>query len=183
MDVVFRDLEALNAGLPAVIASPKDDGRVELIVRRPAPGEREVIAGGELDPESGLAGDSWRTRKDISAGNPEAQVTLINTRAISLLAGAKDRWSLAGDQFYVDMDLSEDNLPPGTQLSIGTAVLRISTIPHTGCAKFDEWYGKDARNFVTSKEGLRLRLRGVYAMVTRAGMVKTGDALKKIRQE
>lgn len=181
MNVIFKDLQALNAGLPAITASPKDSGRVELIVRRPAPGEREVIAEGGLDPESGLVGDSWKIRKEPGAANPETQVTLMNSRAISLLAGSPDRWSLAGDQFYVDLDLSEDNLPPGTLLSIGTAVLRISTLPHTGCAKFNERFGKDARNFVSSGEGLKLRLRGVHASVTRAGTVKTGDTVQKLR--
>lgn len=181
MEVIFKDLQALNAGLPDIIASPKDSGRVALIVRRPAPGEREVLAEAGLDPESGLAGDSWKVRKEPGAANPETQITLMNTRAISLLAGSPDRWSLAGDQFYVDLDLSEDNLPPGTLLSIGTAILRISTLPHTGCAKFNEWFGKDARNFVSSREGLRLRLRGVHASVAKAGTVKTGDTVKKIR--
>lgn len=181
MDLIFKDLQALNAGLPEIIASPKDSGRVELIVRRPAPGEREVLAEAGLDPENGLAGDSWKTRKPAGAANPETQVTLMNSRAISLLAGSPERWSLAGDQFYVDLDLSEENLPPGTLLSIGTAVLRISALPHTGCAKFNERFGKDARNFVSSREGLRLRLRGVHASVAKAGTVKTGDTVKKMQ--
>ena len=132
--------EQLEKGLDFVLQSPKDDGLIELIVRRPKVGEREVLEIGELDLEVGLVGDCWKTRGSSRTtdgfGHPEMQLTLMNTRIIDLIAQDKERWKLAGDQFFVDFDLSEENIPPGTRLSIGTAIIERTEIPHLGCKKF-----------------------------------------------
>lgn len=176
--------DELLAGLDEIRRSPADDGIVELIVRRPAENEREVLEEGELDIAEGLVGDMWRRRGSRStpdgSANPLAQLTLQNARLAALVAGERERWPLAGDQLYVDLDLAVDNLPPGTRLAVGTAVIEITPHPHTGCAKFSARFGSDALRFVNSPDGRELRLRGVNGRVVEAGTVRPGDAIRKL---
>jgi len=175
--------DALQAGLDQIRRSPADGGRVDLIVRRPAENAREVLVEGTLDRAEGLVGDTWRTRpggmtRDGSP-HPDLQLTVMDSRVAALLAGQADRWQLAGDQLYVDLDLSQANLPPGTRLALGSAVIEISQPPHRGCKKFAERFGQDALRFVNSPEGRELRLRGVNAKVVVAGTICVGDAVRK----
>jgi MOSC domain-containing protein YiiM len=173
----------LEAGMDTIRQSPKDNGILKMIVRRPNVDEREVIREGELSIEEGLVGDTWKVRYSRHTGdgsaNRDAQITIMNARAVALLAQSEERWSLAGDQLYVDMDLSNDNLPPRTRLALGTAIVEVTAQPHTGCDKFAERYGTDATKFVNSPEGKRLHLRGVNAKVVQAGIVRVGDMVKK----
>jgi MOSC domain-containing protein YiiM len=174
----------LEAGLGIIRQSPSDQGVLKMIVRRPKVDERELVNEAELDLEDGLVGDTWKARGSKAtpdgSANIHAQITLMNMRAIALLAQDEARWSLAGDQLYVDFDLSEANLPAGTRIVIGSAILEVSATPHTGCAKFSERFGKDAHKFVNSPAGKPLRLRGVNARVVQAGEIKVGDEVKKI---
>jgi len=174
----------LEMGLDMIRQSPKDNGVLKMIVRRPNIDEREVISEGELDILEGLAGDTWKARgnKNTADGsaNINAQITVMNSRAIELLAQSEERRPLAGDQLYIDMDLSEDNLPPGTRLALGSAVMEVSDVPHTGCKKFAERYGTDATKFVNSLEGKRLHLRGINTKVVQAGTIRVGDIVRKI---
>ena len=174
----------LESGLEFIRQSPKDNGAVKLIVRRPKPGEREVLESGEIDPRQGLAGDSWLARGSSATADgsarPEAQITLMNVRVIALLADDRERWPLAGDQIYVDLDLSDANLPPGSRLALGTAVLEVSALPHTGCASFSQRFGVDALRFVNSPAGKQLHLRGINARVIQAGKVSVGDLARII---
>jgi MOSC domain-containing protein YiiM len=152
---------------------------VELIVSRPRPGAREVLERAELDPVSGMVSDSWGIR--VAAPNPATQLTIMNARVIALVAQDRARWPLAGDQLYVDLDLAHDNLPPGTELEIGSAVIEVSAEPHLGCGKFVERFGAEAMKFVNSPLGRQLHLRGINARVVRAGEVRVGDrALKRV---
>lgn len=155
-----------------------------MIVRRPAVDQREALQEGRVSTETGLEGDTWKERPSRhmpdNSPNPQAQVTLMNSRMVALIAKSEDRWPLAGDQFYVDMDLSEENLPVGTQLALGSAVLEISAQPHTGCAKFSQRFGAEAHKFVNSLQGKPLRLRGVNARVVQAGIVRVGDVVRKL---
>jgi MOSC domain-containing protein YiiM len=180
----LRSLAELEQGIDHIRRSPADEGRVELVVRRPAVGEREVIAAGTLDVAEGLVGDTWRTRRNAKrpdgSADPDKQLTLMNARAAALVAVDPDRVPLAGDQLYVDLDLSEQNLPPGTRLALGEAVVEITPPPHTGCKKFSERFGQDAIRFVNSPEGRSLRLRGVNARVVAGGAVRAGDAVRKL---
>jgi MOSC domain-containing protein YiiM len=102
----------------------------------------------------------------------------MNSRVIALLAGDKERWPLAGDQLYVDLDLSVDNLPPGTRLNFGSAVVEVSDRPHTGCKKFAARFGLDALQFVNSPQGKQLRLRGLHARVVQPGVIRVGDIVE-----
>jgi hypothetical protein len=181
---VHLDLAALEAGLDDVRNAPKDDGRVVLICRRPETERREVIAEAELDTEQGLVGDNWRTRGSSStsdgSSNPLMQLTLMNARSAALVAVEPERRQLAGDQLFVDLDLSVDNLPAGTRLKIGEATIEITEEPHRGCGKFSARFGVDALKFVNSKVGRRLNLRGVNARILEGGVVRTGDIVAKM---
>ena len=174
----------LERGLDHVRHSPMDGGAIDLIVRRPKVGEREVVAAGRLDVEEGLVGDSWRSRGSghmpDAAPDPEMQITIMNSRLASLIAVDPDRRGLAGDQLYVDMDLSNTNLPPGTRLHLGSAVVEVSATPHTGCRKFADRFGKDALVLVNSEYGRSLNLRGVNAKVVESGDIRTGDVVTKV---
>jgi len=164
--------------------SPKDNGVLKMIVRRPNVDGREVVNEGELDPLEGLVGDTWKARG--SGHTPDglaeinAQITVMNSRTIAVLAQDEERWPLAGDQLYIDMDLSDDNIPPGTHLAIGSAIIEVSAEPHTGCKKFSERFGVEALKFVNSAEGKQLHLRGINTRVIRAGVIRVGDAVRKI---
>jgi MOSC domain-containing protein len=176
--------EELHAGLDEIRLSPATEGTVELIVRRPAEDEREILEQAALAVREGLVGDSWRARGSRStedgSADTEMQLTLMNARVIALLAGDRERWSLAGDQLYVDLDLSADNLPPGTRLALGSAVIQVTHVPHTGCAKFSARFGSDAIRFVNSPVGRALHLRGINARVVQPGTVRPGDAIRKL---
>ena len=175
----------LEAGLDEIERAPGDAGTVELIVRRPAEGEREVLADGVVDLTEGLVGDMWRrrgsSRTPDGSANPNAQLTVMRSRVVDLVAaGDRERWALAGDQFYVDFDLSVANLPSGTRLALGTAVIEVTPDPHTGCAKFHARFGGDAHRFVNTKTHRHLRLRGLNAKVIEPGTVATGDTIRKL---
>jgi hypothetical protein len=176
----------LEAGLGAVYQSPRNEGRLELIVRRPGVGERQLLEEAELNLTEGVVGDSWIHRSsNLTADgspHPRMQLTLMNTRAAALVAQSRDRWPLAGDQLFVDLDLSLANLPPGTLLEIGGAVIEVSEQPHTGCGKFVERFGVDAMKFVNSPLGRQLNLRGINAVVVRAGTARVGDTVRKHRR-
>jgi hypothetical protein len=176
--------EELEAGLGHVLLSPKDEGVLKLIVRRPAVDEREVLDEGELDLVEGLKGDSWKqrgsSRTPDGSAHPDMQLNVMNARILDLVAQDRERWRLAGDQLIVDMDLSDENLPAGTRLALGSAVIEVTEQPHTGCKKFVSRFGEDAVKFVNSPQGRRLRLRGLNARVVRPGVIRVGDAVRKI---
>ena len=177
-------MSELEAGLDEIRRAPKDAGVLELIVRRPGIDEREVINEGELHLVEGLVGDSWKRRHSSSTSdgspNPLMQLNIMNARVTALVAQDKDRWQLAGDQLYLDMDLSEDNVPAGTRLSLGSAVIEVTPPPHLGCRKFVARFGLEAMKFVNSSLGKQLHLRGINAKVVQAGGIRVGDVARKI---
>ena len=183
---VHLSTEAIEAGLDEIRRSPTDRGVVALIVRRPAVDQRDVLEEGTLDALVGLVGDTWPDRSsrrtEDGSPHPDMQLNIMNARAIRLLADSpdRDRWALAGDQLYLDLDLSEANLPAGTRLALGTAVIEITGQPHTGCEKFSARFGVDALRFVNSPVGRELHLRGINARVVESGLVRAGDAVHKL---
>lgn len=176
--------DELLAGLEHIRQAPPDGGRLELIVRRPAVGEREVLEEGELDVVDGLVGDTWRQRSSSRtpdrSPHPDCQINVMGARVADLVAGHPDRRALAGDQLFLDLDLSAANLPPGTRLAIGTAVIEVTAQPHTGCGKFVERFGLEAMKFVNSPAGRALNLRGINARVVQSGAVRAGDRARKL---
>jgi hypothetical protein len=177
-------MQELKAALDHLREAPKNDGLLQLIVCRPDVDQREVLEQAELDPFKGLIGDSWCVRKSRrtpdGSPHPEMQINIMNSRVTALVAQDKERWPLAGDQLYIDMDLSKENLPAGSRLQVGSAVLEVSPLPHTGCHKFVARFGEDAMKFVNSEVGKELCLRGINAKVVQAGMVKVGQTAKKL---
>ncbi len=182
---VHRTPAELEAGTEEIRRSPKERGRLELIVCRAAENQRDVLDEGVLDVDEGLVGDTWKqrpsSRSEDGLAHPDMQLNLINVRAIALIAVERERWQLAGDQLYVDLDLSGDNLPPGTRLALGSAVIEVTDQPHRGCAKFNERFGEAALIFVNSPVGEELNLRGINAKVVEPGVIRQGDAVIVIR--
>jgi hypothetical protein len=180
---VHLTTEQLNTRIEWVAAAPSDAGTVEMVVRRPDVGAREVVETGELRPGSGLIGDGfptrWNSRSPDGVPDPLGELNIMSSRSLdAVAAGDRQRWPLAGDQLLVDFDLSSDNLPAGTRLRVGTAVIEVTTKPHTGCAKFAERFGQDAARWVNSRKDLRLR--GICAVVVEPGKVAAGDAISKL---
>jgi len=174
----------LEAGLDHIKAAPKDQGELVMVVRRPETLARELLEEGQLDLVEGLVGDNWKTRgsnrmKDGTA-HPDMQLNIMGARVIELISPDPSRRPLAGDQLYIDIDLSEENMPAGTRLALGSAVIEITDQPHNGCKKFVERFGRDAVIFVNSVEGKQLHLRGVNAKVVQPGTIRPGDMAKKL---
>jgi MOSC domain-containing protein YiiM len=174
----------LEAGLPEILTSPKDEGELRAIVIRPAHGERLDVASAGISLARGVEGDHWargcwKTTADGSP-DPDVQICIMNARCIQLIAQERSNWPPAGDNLFIDMDLGPENLPAGTRLGIGSAVIEITDVPHTGCANFIERYGRDACVFVNTGEGKRLRLRGIYARVVEDGTIAVGDRVRRL---
>ena len=171
-------------GLTEVRKSPQDNGSLSAIVIRPASNERLSLQHCRLSPEGGTEGDAWArgcwmTLPDGSP-HPDVQICIMNSRMIDLVAGDRDRWELAGDNLFVDLDLSRTNLQAGQLLSIGECVIEITEQSHNGCARFCQRFGAPALKVVNSPTGKKLRLRGIYAKVIKAGDVRVGDLITKV---
>jgi hypothetical protein len=173
----------LDQHLDFVRSSPRDAAPLELIVRRPGTGEREILEEAILDEATGLAGDTWLARGSRSmpdrSANPAAQLTLMSTRVLASIEPDRARWPLAGDQLYLDLDLSEANLPAGARLTIGSVVLEVTDLPHTGCAQFSARFGADALRWISTPTGRAHRMRGMYVRVVTGGTVRVGDLVRK----
>jgi hypothetical protein len=169
--------DELNQGVEHILASPADAGELKLIVRRPDVDQRETPQQARLDVEVGLVGDSWSTRAKVV---PDMQLNIMNSRVVDCVAGSEDRWPLAGDQLFVDMDLSGENLPPGTQIALGDAIVEVTEPPHTGCKKFAARFGVDAMVFVNSGQGKTQNFRGICAKVVKSGDIGVGDIARKL---
>jgi MOSC domain-containing protein YiiM len=175
-DITHLTMVELEAGLDFMRQAPKDEGVLEAIIRRPQKGGRESLEEGELDTAEGLVGDNWKTR---GAAHLDMQLTIMNARAIAHISPDIERRQLAGDQLFIDLDLSGENLPPGTRLSIGSAVVEVTAEPHTGCKQFVARFGLDAMKFVNSPQGKALNLRGINTKVVQSGTIRVGDSAKK----
>src|ERR1700686_1324679 len=177
-------MSELEAGLDEIRRAPKDEGVLELIVRRPGVNDREILTAGELCLDEGLVGDTWKRRRSSStrdgSPNPLMQLNIMSARVIALVSPDRNRWQLAGDQLFLDLDLSAENLPAGTRLSLGSTVIEVTPPPHLGCQKFVARFGLEAMKFVNSPLGKQLHLRGINAKVVQAGPVRVGDVAVKI---
>ena len=184
-EVKHLSMDELEAGLDHIREAPMDGGTLAMIVRRPAVDEREMLDVGELSLTEGLVSDNWSARPSSrtadGSAHPDMQLNIMNARVIELLAGSWERWQWAGDQLFIDMNLSSNNLPPGTQLALGEAVIEITDQPHTGCKKFAQRFGVDAVKFVNSAVGKELKLRGINARVIQPGVIGAGDRVTKIK--
>jgi hypothetical protein len=184
--VRHRSMDEIVAGMDRVRQSPRGAGTLALAVRRPAVDAREVLSLAALDPDTGLVGDSWSQRSSSRtpdrSPHPDMQLNVINARFVELIAGPdRDAWALAGDQLYVDLDLSFDALPAGTRLAIGDrAVIEVTDQPHHGCAKFAARFGRDAHKMVWTEEGKRMRLRGLNARVVVGATIEAGDTIRQL---
>jgi len=184
MTTIHLTREQLEAGLDYIRQAPKDNGVVELIVRRPQTEQREILEEAALSIAEGLVGDNWKlrgsSRTPDGGPHPDMQINIMNARSVALVAQERERWSLAGDQIFIDMDLSKSNLPAGSRISIGSAILEVTAPPHTGCHKFVARFGLEAMQFVNSEVGRELCLRGINAKVVQSGTIRVGQVAKKL---
>lgn len=181
--ISFMSMDELESKFPTLDASPKDIGTIELIVCRPILNERKILQEAEITIAEGLAGDYWKDKYAEGKESTKTQITLVNSRLMGLIAGDQENWPPAGDQLYVDFDLSTENIPVGQKLSLGpdnNVILEISDVPHTGCNKFKSRFGKDATLFINASKRKHLQLRGVNAKVIRSGKISVHDQIKKI---
>jgi len=185
-DIEMRHLtrEELEAGVGDIRRAPKDEGVLHMIVRRPNVDERELLDEAQLSIDEGVVGDTWRLRSSSrmpdGGPHPDMQLNIIGTRAIGLIAQDRARWALSGDQLFVDLDLTGENLPAWTKLQIGSAIIEVTDQPHTGCGKFVSRFGVDAMKFVNSPLGRSLNLRGINARVVQPGTIRVGDVVRKL---
>ena len=184
MAVNHLDMNGLEAGIDYILDTPDDKGLVHMIVSRPETGIRKILKSASLDTIEGLIGDNWKDRGSSStsdkSADPETQITIMNSRVIELIAQTNDRWKLAGDQLFIEIDISRNNLPPGSKLKVGSAVIEVSGKPHTGCQKFSQRFGLDALKFVSTPMGQELCFRGINARVMKSGIVTVGDVVNKV---
>ena len=180
----FVTLDQLQQTLGSILEAPRQDGRLEAITVCPATNARRPVDEARLSPEGGLEGDRWQKacwrKLPDGSSDPKVQLSLINSRLLSLIAGSRDRWALSGDNLVVDMNLTEENLPAGTRFRIGEALVEVSEVPHTGCKKFSSRYGVDALKFVNGRGSKDFRLRGCFVFVVEAGQVRVGDPIRKL---
>jgi MOSC domain-containing protein YiiM len=176
--------QQLDATLPRIRQAPCDEGPLRAIVIRPVTNERRSLSECRLSPEGGAEGDGWAKncsrRRPDGRLDPDTQITMMNARVIESIAGDEPTWPPAGDNLFVDLDLSRENLDTGDQLTVGDVILEITAESHTGCKKFAARFGVDALAFVNTAVGKELRLRGIYAKVIQAGTVKVGDTVRKL---
>lgn len=179
-----RNLEQLESYLGIIREAPSDEGVVEMIVARPKTNTRKILKQAEIHQEQGLVGDNWQARGDKhsadGSADPGRQLTIMNSRVIDAITGSPERWPEAGDQLFVDFDLDEKNVPIGSHIAIGDAVVEVTPIPHLGCSKFSARFGRDATEFVNSVEGKTLKLRGINARVIKPGSVSQGSVVRKL---
>ena len=180
----FRSRDELLESLPYILSAPADEGQVRAIVIRPAAGQRRMLDRVDVSARGGLEGDHWAEGCWLStedgAPHPDVQVCIMSARCIEAIAGPEANWAAAGDNLFIDMDLSPENLPPGTRVAIGTVELILTAEPHNGCQSFIDRYGRDACVFVNTGPGKANRLRGIYGRVTRDGTIRRGDVMRKI---
>ncbi len=182
----MADLTTVSGQLAAVVAAgfPEDTGSVEAIFVRPVTDERKDLDEAELTKADGVKGDRWRAtggrRLPDGSPDPKTQITMMNVKVLDCVSGGRDRWALAGDQLIVDLDVSEENLPVGQRLRVGDAIVEITEVPHTGCAKFRKRYGDESLEYINTERIESLRLRGVYAMVIEEATVRVGDTIEKV---
>jgi MOSC domain-containing protein YiiM len=167
-------LDALEDGLAALPPPPRDRGRVTLIVRRRADGVRETPARVELTRERGVPGDRWQR---LQPDAPQMQLAVMQQDLAELIANGQPL-SLFGDNLFVDLDLSAANLPFGSQIRVGSAIVEMTPEPHDGCHKFAGRFGNDALRFVATKATRAENRRGVYWTTIEAGEVAVGDELR-----
>lgn len=168
--------EELERGLRSLPPPPRDSGTVVLVVSRPDSSERRAPQRCRLSPENGVEGDRWSQKPDPDRAS---QVTMMRADVAQLFANGRPL-SLFGDNLVVELDLSEENLPAGTQLRIGTTLCEVTPKPHTGCGKFARRVGAEARAITAAEQWVRHRLRGIHVRVLEAGEVSPGDRIEVV---
>ncbi len=172
----FPSLEQLERGLAGLGRKAGSEGRVALVVSRGQGGLREARARARLSPDEGGPGDAWARR---AARDPEGQIAVMEVDVAALIANGQPL-TLFGDNLFLELDLSDENLPCGSRVQIGDALLEVTPKPHNGCHKFQARFGNEALRFVSRKEQRHRNLRGIYMRVIEPGEVAPGDAVRVV---
>lgn len=174
----------LAAALPYVCAAPKTATTIDSLCFRPARNQREFPAELQLSRAEGIRGERWLTepwlRLPDGSPDPNIQVSILPLRVLNLVWTDRENTPHPGDTIIADLDTSLTNLPPGSLLQAGTAILRVSDEFNEGCVKWKVRYGQAAKDWITAPGHPQLRLRGVLCAVEQDGFIRAGDALTKL---
>ena len=175
-------LTELRDALPHVVAAPKTDAPIRGLCLRPALGQRVFPERISMTKAQGIPGERWATtpwmRLADGSPDPRIQVSILQSRVMDLVWQDRNQ-PHPGDPIVADLEMSEANLPVGTLLQAGTAVLRVSDVWNDPCAKWKVRYGTDAYDWVRSSP--HLRLRGILCAVEVDGEVGLADRLQVLR--
>jgi len=173
----------LQAAIPHILAAPKNNAPIEQLCLRPDFGKRNFVDKMQLTRAHGIPGERWNyapwLKLEDGSADPRIQVSILGTRVLDLVWRDRENTLHPGDSFMADMDFSEQNMPVGTLLNIGSSTLRVSDKFNNACVKWKVRYGTDAKDWIVRPENITHRLRGVLCEVVRDGWVKTGDLIKK----
>ncbi len=174
-------MEDLLKRLAALPRAPRDRGEIAALFARPGSNERTPIEKANLTAAGGMPGDRWsRPREGKPDPRPDKMLATMQAGVARMIANGQPL-GLFGDNLYLDLDLSAANLPAGTRLRAGGAVLEVTPEPHNGCLKFKARVGADALRLVSRKEDRHRNLRGIYLKVIEDGLVAAGDPVEVLR--
>jgi hypothetical protein len=171
------DRRGLLDALEQLPAAPLDAGKVDLMVARGDQGER-ILHRHAILTSGGMPGDRWSSS---SKYGPEFQLATTRTDFARVVANGQPL-ELHGDNLFLTLDLSTRNLPTGSLLRVGEALLRVTPQAHNGCKKWVQRFGLACMKFNLEPEYQEHHLRGIYLQVVEPGRVALDDRVVVLRR-